>query len=323
MKTVMNAKMQKTWALALLLLGLALTACGGPTPDLAATQQAALLATQAAQPTSTPLPPTNTPPPPINTPLPSTNTPLPPTNTPQPTPTPLPPTATSAPTNTPPPTETPATTPTPVPPTATPASTKAPTPAPPTKTPAPAVSPAEQHVQQGLSYYKEKAWDKALAEFQEATRLDPKLGYAYLGLGYSYISGPKDYVKALEALETYLNLVPDAENKAQVQADIEALRQAIASNPLAGIQIPEGKAVFYFQNYTGELWQIDFGPHFLEVPPKPADKDYSLGYVFVDPGKYTFSAHSLSKFYWVDEHGNKAIDVTLNAGEAFGANCCR
>jgi tetratricopeptide (TPR) repeat protein len=239
-----------------LLLGLALAACGGPTPDLAATQQAVLLATQAAQPTSTPLPPTNTP---------------------LPTPTPLPPTATPAPTNT------------PLPPTATPAPTKAPTPAPPTPTPAPAVSPAEQHVKQGLDYYDQKAWDKAITEFQEAIRLDPKLGYAYLGLGYSYISGPKDYAKALDALQTYLNLVPDADNKAQVQADIEALRQAIASNPLAGIQIPEGKAMFYFLNYTGELWQIDIGPSFFEVPPKPADKEYSLGTIFVDPGKYTWT----------------------------------
>jgi tetratricopeptide (TPR) repeat protein len=229
-----------------------------------------------------------------------------------------------APTNTPlPPTETPTSTPTPLPPTATPAPTKAPTPAPPTKTPAPALSPAEQHLQQGLSYFEQKAWDKAIAEFQEAIRLDPKLGYAYLGLGYSYISGPKDYAKALDALQTYLTLVPDADNKAQVQADIDALRQAIASNPLAGIQIPEGKALVYFINYSGILWQIDVGPHFFEVPAKPADKDYSLGYVFVDPGKYTFSAHSLDKYYMVDDHGNRAFDITLNAGDVYGRSCCK
>ena len=144
-----------------------------------------------------------------------------------------------------------------------------------------------------------------------------------MGLGYSYISGPKDYVKALDALQTYLNLVPDADNKAQVQADIEALRQAIASDPLAGIQIPEGKAIVYFINYSGELWQIDFGPYFFEVPAKPADKDYSLGTIFVDPGTYTFSAHSLSKLYMVDDYGNKAFDVTLGPGEAYGSSCCK
>ncbi len=319
MKTVMNATTHKTWVLALLVLGLALTACGGPTPDVAATQQAALAATQAAQPTNTPLPPPNTP-------LPPTNTPLPPTNTPPPTPTPLPPTATPAPTNTPlPPTETPTSvpTPTPLPPTATPLPTKAPTPVPPTKTPVPAVSPAEEHVKQGFSYYDQKAWDKAIAEFQEAIRLDPKFGYAYLGLGYSYIFGPKDYPKALDALQTYLNLMPDADNKAQVQADIEALRQAIASNPLAGIQIPEGKAVFYFKNYTGELWQIDVGPYFFEVPPKSADQEYNLGTIFVDPGKYTWSAHSLSKYYLVDDAGNRAFDITLGPGDAYGSGCCK
>ncbi len=305
MKTVMSAIAQMTWALALLSLGLALAACGGPAPDLAATQQAALLATQAAQPTSTPLPPTNTPPPPTNTPLPPTTTPLP------------------APTNTPPPTDTPAPPPTPVPPTATPAPTKAPTPVPPTTTPAPAVSPAEEHVKQGFSYYDQKAWDKAIAEFQAAISLDPKSGYAYLGLGYSYVFGPKDYAKALDALQTYLSLMPDADNKAQVQADIETLRQTIASNPLAGIQIPAGKAVFYFQNYTGELWQIDVGPYFFEVPPKSADQEYNLGTVFVDPGKYTWSAHSLSKFYLVDDNGNRSFDITLNAGDAYGSGCCK
>lgn len=99
---------------------LLLAACGGtPTPNIEATVQAAIAATQSAQPTETPTPkptdtplPTDTPTPkPTDTPVP-TETPTPkPTDTPEPTDTP-----TSEPTHTPVPTDTPV----PVPSTATP-----------------------------------------------------------------------------------------------------------------------------------------------------------------------------------------------------------
>ena len=110
----------------LTLASLMLVACGGTsTPDVAATVQAAVAATQAAQPTEEPptpkptdtLVPTATPLPPTATPLPPTATPIPPTDT------PVPPTAT------------------PIPPTATPVPPMA-TPVPPTPTPVPVQSTA-------------------------------------------------------------------------------------------------------------------------------------------------------------------------------------
>lgn len=76
----------------ILLLALALTACGGGEPVAQATDTP-------VPPTNTPVPPTNTPVPPTNTPVPPTNTPVPPTDTPvPPTDTPVPPTPTSEPT---------------------------------------------------------------------------------------------------------------------------------------------------------------------------------------------------------------------------------
>jgi len=128
----------RIYFLATVLFCLILSACQGtPTPDVQATAQAALAATQTAQPTATPVPPTETPTP--------TDTPIPPTDTPTPTDTPVPPTDTPSPTNTPaPPTETP-----------TPAATATPTatsPPPPTATPDIAASPFDITWSEQMNY---------------------------------------------------------------------------------------------------------------------------------------------------------------------------
>jgi hypothetical protein len=296
----------------LAMLAVALAACSAPQAEVATTPLAELAATEAAAPTDTPAPPTATLVPPTNTPLP-TATLVPPTPTPEPTATPLPPAPTPEPTATPMPP-----TPTLVPPTNTP--TRAPTP---TSTPAiSAAAKAEVHIQQGSEYYDAGEYDQAISEFQEAVQLDPEFAYAYLGLGYSYALGPGDWAKAIEALETYLRLMPDAENRAQVEADIQEMHR-LANDPIAGIQIPEGKALFYFRNYTGQVWQIDIGPYFLEVPPRQPDQEVNIGTIFVDPGNYTWSAHSLDNYYLVDEHGNKAFEITLGPGDSYGSGCCR
>jgi hypothetical protein len=292
--------------LVLTMLAVALAACSAPQAEVAATPLAEVVVTEATPPADTPIPATDTPAPP-------TATPVPPTNTPLPTATPVPPTPTSLPTPTPVPP-----TPTSVPPTNTP--TRAPTP-----TPTPATSAAaeaEVHLQQGSEYYDTEEYDQAIAEFQEAIQLDAKFAYAYLGLGYSYALGPRDWAKAIEALETYLQLMPDAENRAQVEADIQEMRR-IAGDPIAGIQIPEGKALFYFRNYTGQVWQIDIGPYFLEVPPRQPDQEVNIGTIFVDPGTYTWSAHSVDNYSLVDEHGNTAFEITLGPGDMYGSGCCK
>jgi len=140
------------YLIALLLLCITVSACAStPTPDVEATEQAALAATQAAQPTDTPVPPTDTPVPSTNTPTP-TDTPVPPTDTPTPTDTPVPPTDTPTPTDTPiPPTDTPA----PPTDTPTPAATATPTvtaPPPPTATPDIGASPLDVTWSEQMNY---------------------------------------------------------------------------------------------------------------------------------------------------------------------------
>jgi tetratricopeptide (TPR) repeat protein len=245
---------------ALLLLYLALTACAAPTPDTAATQQAALLATQAAQPSSTPVPPTATLAPP-------TATSVPPTATPKPSDTPVPPTATRTPIKTPVP-PTPTRSPSP-----TPASTPTPTLPPPT--PTPAVSPAEQRVAQGFEYFDQEAWDKAIVEFEEAIRLDPQFANAYLGLGYSYAFGPGDLAKAIPALEKYLQLEPDAEHRAEIESDINLMRDQMASVGPCCPTAESGKGWLWVENFVGEPLLVDFGTNLgtqaYEVPAKQGD----------------------------------------------------
>jgi tetratricopeptide (TPR) repeat protein len=290
------------YSLAVLLLCLTLSACRStPTPDVEATEKAALVAIQTAQPTDTPVPPTNTPVPPTDTPAP-TDTLVPPTNTPTPTDTPDP-TPTSVP-----PTDTPTPTHTPAPPTDTP------TPAPPTSTPTPSIS-AEQQFEQGIAYFQNEQWDEAIAAFQTVIQLNPQVGEAYGWLGYSYVYGPQAYEPAIAALEQYLQLVPDADNRSEVLADIEQMRIIMT--------IPAGKAMFVFYNYSGETWLVDVGSYSLEVPPNPPDRTYTQATLVIEPGTYTWQAHSMDAGYYItDSTGNIAFDFTLGVGEFYQTSCC-
>jgi tetratricopeptide (TPR) repeat protein len=294
----------------LLVVMLLVAACAStPTGNVEATVAAAVAATQAAQPTDTPIPPTHTPTP--------TETPVPPTATLVPTNTPVPPTKTPQPTNTPKPTNTSTPTDTPALPTETS------TPVPPTFTPTIAVSAAEEHLEQGLAYFEQEKWDEAITEFQQAIQLDPELGVAYGGLGYSYALGKQDFERAILALEKYLQLVPTATDRAEVEADIQKMRE-LAAQPASDFDIPPGKALFYFANYSGEQWNVDIGSYFLEVPPNPPGQEYNLVTIIIEPGTYTWQAHSANAGYYItDSNGNKAFEFTVAAGEAYGTSCCR
>jgi hypothetical protein len=259
-------------------------------------------------PTDTPVPPT------------ATDTPEPPTPTPEPTDTPTP-----EPTDTP----TPEPTDTPAPePTDTPTPEPTDTPAPPTNTPqptavpataTPAVSEAEIIFDRGVEFFQQDQYDQAIAEFQEFTRLEPDLAVGYAYLGYSYAFGPRDFQAAIPALEKYLELAPDAEDRAQVEEDIQTMRNLLASQgPAPNLEAPAGKALFVFINYTGEVWNVDVGPHFLEVPPKPAGQDYGLATLPLDPGTYTWQAHSPGGGYYItDGSGNRSFEFTVVEGQIY------
>ena len=275
-------------ALSLCLLLVACTGSGAP-------QQAAAPTPQAA-PSAQPPIGTNTAVPPTNTAVPPTDTPLPPTATPTPVPTDTP---TPMPTNTPQPTDTSTPAPTDTP---TPAPTKAPTPSQPSPTPTPVASAARQHVEQGLAYAKQKQWDQAIAEFEEAIRLDATSGLTYMLLGYSYANNGET-AKAIPALEKYLELEPGADDAAQVRADIDALK---SMQPAVGVCCPPlkpGKGLFWFDNHVGEEIQLDFGTNLYKIAAKQNDVPGCLC-LELDPGHHQFI---LSGFGIVTKHQD--IDI--------------
>jgi tetratricopeptide (TPR) repeat protein len=72
------------------------------------------------------------------------------------------------------------------------------------------VSPALQHVRVGVDAEKSGQLDAAVAEFQKATELDPKLAAAFIDLGGVYIE-KRDYAAAIPPLKRAVELSPDLE----------------------------------------------------------------------------------------------------------------
>ena len=71
-------------------------------------------------------------------------------------------------------------------------------------------SPALQHVHAGVDAEKSGQLDAALAEFQKATELDPKLAIAFADLGGVYIE-KRDYAAAIPPLKRAVELSPNLE----------------------------------------------------------------------------------------------------------------
>jgi tetratricopeptide (TPR) repeat protein len=73
-----------------------------------------------------------------------------------------------------------------------------------------APSPALQHLHAGVESEKSGQLDAALAEFQKATELDPKLAVAFVDLGDVYIE-KRDYAAAIPPLKRAVELNPSLE----------------------------------------------------------------------------------------------------------------
>lgn len=272
-----------------------------------------------AQATMTPSPlPSRTPTatstsvPPTETPFPPTNTPVPPTNTPSPTDTPQPPTSTPLPA-----------TDTPAPPTETPLPANTPTLAPPTASPTPEAEPVAEYLTRGIQYFEQEAFDQAIPEFEEVIKQDPEFGPAYIYLGYSYAFGTKEYQRAIDALQTSLTLEPKLKDRAMVEKDIGQLKELLALQQDTQFEVPADKALFVFQNYSGENWNVNIGPYLLEVPANPPDREYSFTTIAIEPGTYTWQAHSPGGGHYItDVNNNRAFEFTAAAGEIYRTQCC-
>jgi tetratricopeptide (TPR) repeat protein len=185
----------------------------------------------------------------------------------------------------------------------------------PTATSTPEVSPAEALFDQGLALMDQEKWDEAIAAFQEGIRLDPAFAPAYGGLGYSYAS-KGDFEPAITNLEKFLELAPDLPDRAEIEADIQQMRDALAQEPQ--FDVPPGKALFVFTNYTNVDWSIDVGPYHMDLPGWTGG-EYPTGTLTLDPGTYTWQAHSPGGgYYMTDENGNRSFEFTVAAGEIYG-----
>ena len=83
-------------------------------------------------------------------------------------------------------------------------------------------------------------------------------------------------------------------------------------------------ALFVFKNYSGEDWDVDIGTYFLQVPVNSPDREYTYTTLVIEPGTYTWQAHSPGGGYYItDSNGNTAFEFTVAAGESYGTQCCR
>jgi hypothetical protein len=86
----------------------------------------------------------------------------------------------------------------------------------------------------------------------------------------------------------------------------------------SGFDVPPGKALFVFYNYTDIDWNIDVGPYFLAVPANVPGQEYSVATVAIDPGTYTWQGTSPGgKWYIRMGEGGSAKDFTVAAGDVY------
>ncbi len=105
-----------------------------------------------------------------------------------------------------------------------------------------ALAGARQHFMAGQDYYTQGRYKKAIEEFDEAYRLDPKplllfnIAQSYEKLG--------DLPKAVEYLKQYLEEDPEVEERATLENKIKNLESRIASTGIT-VKVNESEAKIY------------------------------------------------------------------------------
>ena len=180
-------------------------------------------------------------------------------------------------------------------------------------TPTPAGPAALDHFQQGMNHFDQKNWALAIAKFQTVIRLEPDsaLPYLYLGLSY-YLSDSEANEKAIEPLETYLQLAPEAEDREQIVALIEEIRtgQGRHQTPLGQpVDALPDKGVLVVTNYTGELVILDISGQTHEIPGKDTTPEGGEAIVILSPGHHLAIAHA-----W-DGRAAGDVEFDIEAGQ--------
>jgi hypothetical protein len=169
----------------------------------------------------------------------------------------------------------------------------------------------------GLAYLNHSNFEPALADFNQAITLDPEKPGPYFYRGhYYFFKGETD--QAIADLERAKALGLPSEGQQIVDEMLEQLKSLPQGQ--SGFEVPPGKALFVFANYTDIDWNIDVGPHHLEITGWHGG-DYPVVQVVLDPGTYTWQGHSPGGgFYIRDAHGSISFRFTVAAGEVYQAS---
>ena len=86
----------------------------------------------------------------------------------------------------------------------------------------------------------------------------------------------------------------------------------------SGLDVPPGKALFVFYNYTHIDWNLDIGPYFLQVPATQSGQEHAAATIAIDPGTYTWQATSPGGEWFIKMgHGGAAAEFTVAAGDVY------
>jgi tetratricopeptide (TPR) repeat protein len=170
----------------------------------------------------------------------------------------------------------------------------APTPVPPTPTPAPSPTlSAGDHVNLGADYMDQGQIEDAIAEFEEAIRLDPDNALAHFNLGVAYqYQGKLD--QAIAEYQEAISIDPDyaeAHNNLGIAYDdqgkpdeaIAEYQEAIRINPDYALAHYNLALAYYAQGKPDEA--IAAYKEVIRVDPDSADAHYNLGITYYDQGK--------------------------------------
>ena len=91
----------------------------------------------------------------------------------------------------------------------------------------------------------------------------------------------------------------------------------------SGYDIPPGKALFVFVNYTDKDWNVDIigqPSYFLPVPPNQPGQDHAEVTIAIDPGTYVWKGSSPLGFYIRGPGGNVDFQFSVAEGEVYTAS---
>lgn len=95
---------------------------------------------------------------------------------------------------------------------------------------------AQDHFDEGLSFFNRGQYEAAIPHFEKATEMDPNFADAYLFLGRSYLNLGR-WSQAVPPLRTALRLSPDK----MKQEISNLLMDAMLGGGIPGLNMPGGK----------------------------------------------------------------------------------